>query len=71
MSRVLSKATEAQIATGHVLLAQIKAMTLLQIGEYRQAFEAANIATATARRKGFVGVMGPSAFNVCSSPLLT
>ena len=55
----LSKATEAQIATGHVLLAQIKAMTLLQIGEYRQAFEAANIATATARRKGFVGVMGP------------
>ena len=55
----LSKATEAQIATGHVLLAQIKAMTLLQVGEYRQAFEAANIATATARRKGFVGVMGP------------
>jgi DNA-binding CsgD family transcriptional regulator len=34
-------------------------MTLLQVGEYRQAFEAANIATATARRKGFVGVMGP------------
>ena len=55
----LSKATEAQIATGHVLLAQIKAMSLLQVGEYRQAFEAANIATATARRKGFVGVMGP------------
>ena len=55
----LSKATEAQIATGHILLAQIKAMSLLQVGEYRQAFEAANIATATARRKGFVGVMGP------------
>ncbi len=55
----LSKATEAQIATGHVLLAQIKALTLLQIGDYRQAFETATIATSAARRKGFVGVMGP------------
>ena len=55
----LSKATEAQIATGHVLLAQIKAMTLLQVGDYRQAFEAATIATSAARRNGFVGIMGP------------
>ena len=55
----LLKATEAQIATGHVLLAQINAMTLFQIGEYRKAFEAATIATANARRNGFVGVMGP------------
>jgi ATP/maltotriose-dependent transcriptional regulator MalT len=55
----LSKATEAQIAVGHVLLAQIKAMMLLQIGDYRQAFETATIATSAAQRKGFVGVMGP------------
>jgi ATP/maltotriose-dependent transcriptional regulator MalT len=55
----LSKATEAHIATGHVLLAQIKAMTLLQIGDYRQAFETATIATSAAQRKGFAGVMGP------------
>jgi ATP/maltotriose-dependent transcriptional regulator MalT len=55
----LTKATEAQIATGHILLAQIKAMTLLQVGDYRQAFEAATIATSAARRNGFVGIMGP------------
>ncbi|CAB4529964.1 unannotated protein [freshwater metagenome] len=55
----LNKATEAQIATGHVLLAQIKAMALFQIGEYRKAFEAATIATSNAQRQGFVGVMGP------------
>jgi len=55
----LSKATEAQIAVGHVLLAQIKAMMFLQIGDYRQAFETATIATSAAQRKGFVGVMGP------------
>ncbi len=57
--RCLEKATEAQIATGHVLLAQVNSMALFQIGEYRKAYEAANIATANARRKGFVGVMGP------------
>jgi ATP/maltotriose-dependent transcriptional regulator MalT len=55
----LLKATEAQIATGHVLLAQVNAMTLFQVGEYRKAFEAATIATSSARRNGFVGVMGP------------
>lgn len=57
--QALAKATEARIATGHVLLAQINAMTLFQVGEYRKAFEVATIATASARRKGFVGVMGP------------
>lgn len=55
----LSKATEAQIATGHVLLAQIHALSLFQVGEYRKAFEAATIATSSAQRQGFVGVMGP------------
>jgi LuxR family transcriptional regulator, maltose regulon positive regulatory protein len=55
----LSKATEGQIATGHVLLAQIHALSLFQVGEYRKAFEAATIATSNARRNGFVGVMGP------------
>jgi ATP/maltotriose-dependent transcriptional regulator MalT len=55
----LSKATEAQIATGHVLLAQMNALSLFQVGEYRKAFEAATIATSNARRNGFVGVMGP------------
>ena len=58
-SQSLTKATEAQIATGHVLLAQINAMALFQIGEYRKAFEAATIATSSAQRQGFVGVMGP------------
>ena len=53
------KALEAQITTSHVLLSQINAMALFQIGEYRKAFEAATISTSTARRKGFVGVMGP------------
>jgi ATP/maltotriose-dependent transcriptional regulator MalT len=58
-SQSLTKATEVQIATGHVLLAQINAMALFQIGEYRKAFEAATIATSSAQRQGFVGVMGP------------
>jgi ATP/maltotriose-dependent transcriptional regulator MalT len=58
-SQSLAKATEAQIATGHVMLAQINAMALFQIGEYRKAFEAATIATSNAQRQGFVGVMGP------------
>jgi DNA-binding CsgD family transcriptional regulator len=58
-SQSLTKATEAQIATGHVLLAQINAMALFQIGEYRKAFEAATIATSSAQRQSFVGVMGP------------
>ena len=58
-SQSLTKATEAQIATGHVLLAQINAMALFQIGEYRKAFEAAKIASSNAQRQGFVGVMGP------------
>ena len=53
------KALEAQITTSHVLLSQINAMALFQIGEYRKAFEAATISTSNARRKGFVGVMGP------------
>jgi LuxR family maltose regulon positive regulatory protein len=57
--RCLEKATEAQIATGHVLLAQVNSMALFQVGEYRKAYEAATNATANARRKGFVGVMGP------------
>jgi ATP/maltotriose-dependent transcriptional regulator MalT len=57
--RCLEKATEAQIATGHVLLAQVNSIALFQVGEYRKAYEAATNATANARRKGFVGVMGP------------
>jgi ATP/maltotriose-dependent transcriptional regulator MalT len=55
----LMKASEAHIATSHILLAQINAMALFQVGEYRKAFEAATIATSSARRNGFVGVMGP------------
>jgi DNA-binding CsgD family transcriptional regulator len=37
----------------------VNSLALFQIGEYRKAYEAAIIATANARRKGFVGVMGP------------
>jgi len=47
------------LTTSHTFLLCIQAMSLHQLGEYRQAFEVAQIAIRQSQKNGFVGLHGP------------
>lgn len=53
------EATESLNDTTHAYLNAIKAMALLQMGEFRQAFEAATVTLSQFQRIGIVGLLGP------------
>ncbi len=58
-SKASSEASESLNDTTHAYLSAIKAMALLQMGEFRQAFEAATVTLSQFQRIGIVGLLGP------------
>jgi len=52
-------ATSSRIPQNHLMLSAIHAMYLFQIGDYRQAYEAASICYSQFSARGYVGIFGP------------
>jgi ATP/maltotriose-dependent transcriptional regulator MalT len=55
----LSKVQKSKIPQTQLLLNAMKAMTLFQSGDYRHAFEAAQIHHTQSTKRGYVGFYGP------------